>query len=146
MRLWKKYHLISRIIIQKHLWSWQHHTRMDNLKTHMLPLVKNNKCVKYLNIWSRVFTSETIREECKNILPIFEIMSIVTFTNAKVEPIFSEMNRVKTDSWNRLLRARLDVFLKEPQTISIYWFYLLCNHVATSTKSKLFVTYTFAYP
>ena len=71
---------------------------MDNLKTHMLPLVKNNKCVKYLNIWSKVFTSETIREECKNILPIFEIMSIVTFTNAKVEPIFSEMNRVKTDS------------------------------------------------
>ena len=93
---------------------------MDNLKTHMLPLVKNNKCVKYLNIWSKVFTSETIREECKNILPIFEIMSIVTFTNAKVEPIFSEMNRVKTDSLNRLLRARLDVFLKEPQTISIY--------------------------
>ena len=33
--------------------------------------------------------------------------------------------------------------LKEPQTISIYWFYLLWNHVATSSKSKLFVTYTF---
>ena len=26
--------------------------------------------------------------------------------------------------------------LKEPQTISIYWFDLLCNHVDTSTKSK----------
>ena len=36
--------------------------------------------------------------------------------------------------------------LKEPQTISVYWFYLLCNHVAASTKSKLFVTYTFVYP
>ena len=36
-------------------------------------------------------------------------------------------------------------YLKEPQTISIYWLYLLFNHVATSTKSKLFVTYTFEY-
>ena len=26
--------------------------------------------------------------------------------------------------------------LKEPQTINIYWFYLLHNHVDTSTKSK----------
>ena len=26
--------------------------------------------------------------------------------------------------------------LKEPQTISIYWFFLLHNHVDTSTKSK----------
>ena len=33
----------------------------------------------------------------------------------------------------------VDFALKEPQTISIYSFYLLCNHVATSTKSKLFV-------
>ena len=38
------------------------------------------------------------------------------------------------------------IVLKEPQTISIYWFYLLCNHVTTSAKSKLFVTYTFVYP
>ena len=36
--------------------------------------------------------------------------------------------------------------LKERQTISIYWFYLLRNHVATSTKSKLFVIYTSVYP
>ena len=82
------------------------------LKTHMLPLVKNNKCVKYLHIWSKVFTSETIKEECKNILHIFEIMLIVPFTNAKVECIFSKMNRVKTDLRNRLSRARLDVFLR----------------------------------
>ena len=67
------------------------------LKTHMLQLVKNNKCVKYLTIWSKVFTSKTLKEECKNILPIFEIMSTVTSTNAKVKHIFSEMNRVKTD-------------------------------------------------
>ena len=84
--------------------------KWKTLKTHMLPLVKNNnKSVKHLDIWSRVFTSETVKEECKNILNIFEIMLIVPFANAKVEHIFSKMNRVKTDLQNRLLRARLDV-------------------------------------
>ena len=72
------------------------------LKTHMLPLVKNNKCVKYLDIWSKVFTSKIIKEEYKNILHIFEIMLIVPFTNAKVEHIFSKMNQIKTDSQNRI--------------------------------------------
>ena len=82
------------------------------LKTHMLPLVKNNKCVKYLDICSKVFTSETIKEKCKNILHISEIMLLVPFTNAKVKHIFSKMNQVKTDSQNGLSRARLDVFLR----------------------------------
>ena len=49
-------------------------------------------------------------------------MLIVPFTNAKVERIFSKINRVKTDSRNRLSRARLDVFLingeKGPSTES----------------------------
>ena len=39
-------------------------------------------------------------------------MLIVAFTNAKVKHIFSKMNQVKTDWWNRLLRARLDVFIR----------------------------------
>ena len=82
------------------------------LKTHMLPLVKNSKCTKYLDIWSKVFTSKIIKEECKKIIHIFGIMLIVPFTNAKVERIFSKMNRVKTDLRNRLSRARLDVFLR----------------------------------
>ena len=81
-------------------------TEWITLKTRMLPLVMNNKCVKYLGVCSKVFTSETIKEECKNILYIFEIMLIVHFTNAKVERIFSKMNRVKTDLQNRLSRTR----------------------------------------
>ena len=58
--------------------------------------------MKHLDIWSKVFTSETIKEECKNILHIFEIMLIVPFTNVKVEHIFSKMNQVNPDSQNRL--------------------------------------------
>ena len=58
------------------------------LKTHMLLLVKNSKCMKYLDIWSKVFTGEIIKEECKKIIHIFGIMLIVPFTNVKVERIF----------------------------------------------------------
>ena len=59
-------------------------TEWITLKTHMLPLVKNNKCVKYLDIWSKAFTSETIKEECKNSFHVFEIVLIVPYANAKV--------------------------------------------------------------
>ena len=34
-----------------------------------------------------------------------------------------------------------DLILKEPQTISIYWFYLLCNHVDTSTNQIKVICY-----
>ena len=47
----------------------------------------------------------------KTCLHVIEIMLIVPFTNAKVERVFSRMNRVKTDFRNRLKRDRLDVLL-----------------------------------
>ena len=45
---------------------------------------------------------------------------------------------IKNDP-KRKIFEKLDIkkkLLKEPQTISIYWFYLLRNHADTSTKSK----------
>ena len=39
----------------------------------------------------------------------------------------------------RKIFEKLDIkkkLLEEPQIISIYWFYLLHNHIDTSTKSK----------
>ena len=39
-------------------------------------------------------------------------MLIVPFVNAKDKRIFSKRNRVKTDSQNRLSRAKLDVFFR----------------------------------
>ena len=33
-------------------------------------------------------------------------------------------------------KTRYSAFLKEPQTITIHWFYLLHNYVVMSTKSK----------
>ena len=83
------------------------------LKTHMIPVVQNQDRRKsnYLDIWQKIFRNESIKQECKNVLHVFEIMLIVPFTNAKVERLFSRMNRVKTDIRNRLSRRRLDVCL-----------------------------------
>jgi len=78
----------------------------------MLSIVQNNRNSKYLDIWRNVFNDETIKSECKNVLHVFEIMLITPFTNAKVERIFSKMNRIKTDTRNRLSRSRLDVCLR----------------------------------
>ena len=62
-------------------------------------------------MWQKIFRNESIKQECKNVLHVFEIMLIVPFTNAKVERLFSRMNRVKTDIGNRLSRRRLGVCL-----------------------------------
>ena len=84
------------------------------LKTHMIPVVQNRDCGKsnHLDIWQKIFCNESIKQECKNILHVFEIMLIVPFTNAKVERLFSRMNCVKTDICNRLSHRKLDVCLR----------------------------------
>ena len=83
------------------------------LKTHMMPVVQNQDRRKsnYLDIWQKIFRNESIKQECKNVLHVFEIMLIVPFTNVKVEHLFSRMTRVKTDIHNRLSHQRLDVSL-----------------------------------
>ena len=80
----------------------------------MIPVVQNQDCRKsnYLDIWQKIFRNESIKQECKNVLHVFEMILIVPFTNAKVERLFSRMNRVKTDICNRLSRRRLDVCLR----------------------------------
>ena len=105
------------------------------LKTHMIPVVQNQDRRKsnYLDIWQKIFHNESIKQECKNVLHVFEIMLIVPFTNAKVEHLFSRMNRVKTNIRNRLSRRRLDVCLRvgeegpdvtgfDPDPVTDKWF------------------------
>ena len=82
------------------------------LKTFLIPLIANNDKSKYLEIWELVFTNELILRECRNVLDIFELLLICPFTNAKLERMFSRMNRVKTDWRNRLSRERLDNLLR----------------------------------
>ena len=84
---------ISKFLIFKHLiclldvstWSTDH-TFGDS---------KNNPYNYYLKTWKRVFTSEAVKNECGNLLHIFEILLIMPFTNPKLERMFSTMARVK---------------------------------------------------
>ena len=68
--------------------------------------------LKYLEIWARVLTNETLKEECPDALHIIELLLITPFTNAKLERMFSRMNRVKTDWRNKLGRERLESCLR----------------------------------
>ena len=81
------------------------------LKSYMLPIISNNKKSSYLDIWEIVFTNATIIKERRNVLDIFELFLICPFTNAKLERMFSSMNRVKTDWRSSLSRDQLDVLL-----------------------------------
>ena len=54
----------------------------------------------------KIFANSTILEECKNVLHIFEILLVTPFTNVKVERVFSNLNKIKTDWWNRLRQKR----------------------------------------
>ena len=83
----------------------------DQLKCYMMPLISNWKST-YLQLWKEILTKQSISSEFKNIFHIIEIMLILPFTNAKVERMFSRMNRTKTDWRNRLNRDSIDALLR----------------------------------
>ena len=85
---------------------------LSALRSYILPIIENNKSEHYLDLWKKIFTNNAVKQDCKNILYIFEILLITPFTNAKVERGFSRMARVKTDYRNRLKRTRLDACLQ----------------------------------
>ena len=78
------------------------------LKSFMVPLIKNNKALPYLDTWKRVFTNSELKSKCKNVLHLFEILFAMSFTNAKLERMFSQMLRVKFNWCNQLTRDHLD--------------------------------------
>ena len=77
------------------------------LQQHLIPTVENNPKEYYLGIWSRMFMNSNVKEECKNVLHLIEILLCTPFTNAKVERGFSRMARVKSDFRSQLSRKRL---------------------------------------
>ena len=83
------------------------------LKAHIIQIVKNHKKVKCHQIWKKVFENSDLKKECENVLHVIKILLIIPFTNAKVEWLFSGMNRVKTIERNRLGRDCLDLYLRD---------------------------------
>lgn len=68
--------------------------------------------LNYLDVWRRLFLNKGVKSRCADVLHIIEILLITPFTNAKLERMFSRMNRVKTDFRNRLRRERLENCLR----------------------------------
>ena len=81
------------------------------LKMHMVLLIKTNQKEHYIDIWQCVMKSESIVNDCSNILHI-EILVCTPFSNAKLERMFSRMAQVKTDYRNRLGRTLQDTCLR----------------------------------
>ena len=82
------------------------------LKAHVIPIVKNHKKVKYHQIWKKVFENSDLKKEYENVLHVIKVLLIIPFTNAKVERLFSRINRVKAIKRNRLGRDHLDLHLR----------------------------------
>ena len=75
----------------------------------------------HLNIWKiKIWLSQKRKEVSKWNKNHFSLFHKCSFLDIK----------------KQLAKMQQTQPLKEPQTISIYWFYLLRNHVDTTTKSK----------
>ena len=66
------------------------------LKTIVKPIYGNDTKAKNLHIEERTFTNEETAKECDNIFYLIEILLITSFSNEKLERMFSRMLRVKT--------------------------------------------------
>ena len=75
------------------------------LKNCVKHTVSGLKDVNYLEVWAKLLTNKSVKEDCSVVLHVIELLLITPFTNAKVERMFSQMNRVKTD-WRSSLLAR----------------------------------------
>ena len=82
------------------------------LKSYRVPLITNNKNMKYCEIWQKIFTNKDIVKECKNDLDIFELCLICLLMSAKLERMFSCMNRIKNHWRSNLGRDRLESLLR----------------------------------
>ena len=76
--------------------------------------IKNGCATKlnYLDVWQKLLVKESVKSQCPNVLHVIELLLITPFSNAKLEQMFSRMNRMKMDFRNRLSRERLENCLR----------------------------------
>ena len=60
----------------------------------------------------KLLVNESVKSQCSDVLHVIELLLITPFTNAKLERMFSRMNRVKTDFRDRLSREPLENCLR----------------------------------
>ena len=84
----------------------------DVLKAYVFTILTSIDSIDYLQTWSKLFKNKDVMSSCSNVLHIIELLFITPFPNAKLERMFSQMNRVKTDFHNRLVQKRLETLLR----------------------------------
>ena len=85
----------------------------SSLKQRVIQIKKG--CATKLNcldMWQKLLENESVKSQCSNVFDVIELFLITPFTNAKLERMFSRMNRVKTGFRNRLSRERLENCLR----------------------------------
>ena len=85
----------------------------SSLKQRVIQIKKG--CATKLNcldMWQKLLENESVKSQCSNVFDVIELFLITPFTNAKLERMFSRMNRLKTDFRNRLSRERLENCLR----------------------------------
>lgn len=65
----------------------------------------------YFRVWRRIFDSQK-RQDWQMVLVLVELLFAIPISNAKVERLFSQMKRVKTDSRSSLTEDRLNSLLR----------------------------------
>ena len=85
----------------------------SSLKQRVIEIKKGCAAkLNYLDVWQILLVNESVKSQCSDILHVMELLLITPFTNAKLEQMFSRVNRVKTNFCNRLSRERLENFLR----------------------------------
>lgn len=67
--------------------------------------------IDYRVIWQQIFSSN-IAKECKGALAVIELVFCLPISNAKVERLFSAMNRIKTEGRASLGEKRLNSLVR----------------------------------
>ena len=66
--------------------------------------VSGLKDVNYLEVWAKLLTNKSVKEDCSDVLHVIELLLITPFTNAKVERMFSRRSSLKQERLDHLLR------------------------------------------
>ncbi|XP_065671716.1 zinc finger protein 862-like [Hydra vulgaris] len=66
---------------------------------------------EYRKVWYQIFSS-SMKKDWSSVLLLVELLFVLPVSNGKVERLFSLMNRIKTDTRNRLTEKRLNNLIR----------------------------------
>lgn len=75
-------------------------TQWDVLKSRVCDMIVDFREVKYLDVWSKVFTNISLKDQCTDVLHVINLLLITPFTNAKVERMSRQIGET---SWEEIV-------------------------------------------